>query len=198
MAARSAQLWLIAAVQVLAMALWFSASAVVPALREAWDVSSAGASLLTVAVQLGFVCGAVFSAALNLADRVSPPRLIAASAAVGAGATLLLAAVADGLASASALRFVTGWALAGVYPVGMRLMATWFDRDRGFALGVLVGALTLGSALPQLLRGIATLPWRGVLVASAALALAAALLALTRLRVGPTRRRLRRSSRATC
>ena len=179
------QLWLIAAVQVLAMALWFSASAVVPSLRADWDVSRTSATLLTVAVQLGFVTGALASAALNLADRIRPPLLIAASATAGALATAAFAAWADGLGSAVPLRFLTGCALAGVYPVGMRLMATWFARGRGFALGVLVGALTLGSALPQLLNGLTTLPWRGVLAAAALLGFAAALLAILLLRVGP-------------
>jgi MFS family permease len=179
------QLGLIALVQVLAMALWFSASAVVPSLREEWSISQGSAALLTVAVQVGFVTGAVTSALLNLADRVRPGMLIGVCAAVGALATAALAAWSDALPSALALRFVTGCALAGVYPVGLRLMASWFDRRRGFALGVLVGALTLGSALPQLLNGLTHLPWRGVLAAASALALASALLSVTLLRPGP-------------
>jgi MFS family permease len=178
------QLALIALVQVLAMALWFSMSAVVPSLRADWGISAQQAGWLTTAVQLGFVTGAVASAAANLPDVVRPPLLIGASAAAGAIVTLLLAVAADGLATALPLRFLTGFALAGVYPVGMRLMASWFDRGRGFALGVLVGALTLGSALPQLLNG-TTLPWRGVLTAAALLALAAAAIALLALRTGP-------------
>jgi MFS family permease len=179
------QLALNALVQMLAMALWFSASAVVPALRAEWGVSSAGARALTVAVQLGFVTGALGSALVNLADRLRLPVIIATSAALGATATIALAALSDGLASAIPLRFLTGCALAGVYPVGMRLMASWFERRRGFALGVLIGALTLGAALPQLLNGATTLPWRGVLAAAAALALLAAAVAIALLRVGP-------------
>ena len=175
------QLALNAVVQMLAMALWFSASAVVPALRAEWGVSSAGATALTVAVQLGFVTGALGSALINLADRVRLPVIIATSAALGATATIALATLSDGLASAIPLRFLTGFALAGVYPVGMRLMASWFERRRGFALG----ALTLGAALPQLLNGATTLPWRGVLAAAAALALLAAAVAIALLRVGP-------------
>jgi MFS family permease len=182
---RRRQLALIALVQVLAMALWFSMSAVVPALRDEWGVSEQEAAWLTAAVQIGFVVGALASAAFNLADIVRPPLLIGASAALGALATLLLAGASDGLGSAIPLRFLTGVALAGVYPVGMRLMASWFDRGRGFALGVLVGALTLGSALPQLLNGVTTLPWRGVLTAAGLLALAAAVIAVAFLRMGP-------------
>jgi len=179
------QLYLIALVQVCAMALWFATAAVVPSLRAEWAISAGDAAWLTVAVQLGFVGGAVLSAVTNLADVVRQPLLIGAAAALGAAATAALALWADGLAAAIPLRFATGFALAGVYPVGMRLMATWFDRGRGFALGVLVGALTLGSALPHLLNGVTTLPWRGVLAAAAALALAAAAIAVAALRVGP-------------
>jgi MFS family permease len=179
------QLALIALVQVLAMALWFSASAVVPSLRSEWSISRGSAALLTVAVQGGFVVGAVTSALLNLADRIRPQLLIGACAALGALFTAALAAWSDGLGSAVALRFLTGCALAGVYPVGLRLMASWFDRGRGFALGVLVGALTLGSALPQLLNGLTHLPWRGVLVCAAGLGLAGAALSVAVLRPGP-------------
>lgn len=179
------QLWLIALVQVLGMALWFSMSAVVPALREDWAISDQEAAWLTAAVQIGFVTGALLSATANLADVVRPPVLIGAAAAAGGVATLALAAVSDGLTSAVPLRFLTGVALAGVYPVGMRLMASWFDRGRGFALGVLVGALTLGSALPHLLNGVTTLPWRGVLTAAGILGLVAAGIAVACLRPGP-------------
>ncbi len=179
------QVALIAVVQVLAMALWFSMSAVVPALRTDWGITTGQAAWLTVAVQLGFVTGALISATLNLADVVRPPLLIGLAAAGGAAATLLLAAFSDGIGSAIALRFLTGVALAGVYPVGMRLMASWVTRARGLALGILVAALTLGSALPQLLNGATTLPWRGVLVSAALLALVGAAAALTVLRTGP-------------
>ena len=157
------QLTLIALVQVLVLACWFSASAVVPALRRDWEISSFQATLLTVAVQLGFVTGAVSSAAVNLADRFPAHRVVAASALVAAAATGLIALAVDGMPWAVTLRFVTGVALAGVYPVGMKLMTSWFDRGRGFALGVLIAALTLGSAMPQLVSSFASLPWRGVL-----------------------------------
>ena len=179
------QLGLIAAVQVLALATWFSASAVVPVLRTEWALSTVSETFLTATVQLGFVVGAVASAATNLADRVPPQRLAAASALLAALSTAAIAALADGPGLAIPLRFVTGMALAGVYPVGMKLMTSWFQRGRGFALGVLVGALTLGSALPQLVNSVATLPWRGVLLVSATLAAAAAVVAWTLVRPGP-------------
>lgn len=182
------QLGLIAAVQVLVLACWFAASAVAPALREEWDVSAVAAALLTVAVQLGFVAGAVTSAALNLADRMPAERLVAWSALTAAASTGAIAAFVDGFGAAVALRFVTGVALAGVYPVGMKLMTSWFDRGRGFSLGVLVGALTLGSAMPQLVSSVATLPWRGVLAVSAASAALGAAIARVAVRPGPLSR----------
>lgn len=183
------QLALIALVQVLAMSSWFSASAVVPALRSDWGISTGEGTLLTVAVQLGFVTGAVLSAVLSLADRWSPTHLTAASALVAGLATASIALLVDSVGAAVPLRFLTGVALAGVYPTGIKLMASWFDRGRGLAIGVLVGALTLGSALPQLLNGLAgalgDLPWRSVLLTSSLLCLLAAVVAARLVRLGP-------------
>lgn len=179
------QLALIAAVTVLALATWFSASAVVPALRVEWDISAAQATWLTASVQLGFVTGAVTSAVLNLPDRVAAHRLVASSALASAAATAAVALFATGLAAAVPLRFATGVALAGVYPPGLKLMASWFDRSRGLALGALIGALALGSALPHLVGAFAALRWRGVLGVSAVLAVAAAVIAAGFVRLGP-------------
>ncbi len=178
------QLVFIAALQVLGMATWFSASAVVPSLQAEWDISAGQATWLTASVQLGFVAGALTSAALNLPDRVPAYRLAAASAVAAALATVGVALLADDLATAVPLRFATGFALAGVYPPGLKLMASWFDRGRGLALGALIGALALGSALPHLIS-VSALPWRGVLLASAGSALLAALIAGTAIRLGP-------------
>lgn len=178
------QLWLVSAVQVLVMSVWFSTAAIVPSLRGEWGLSAGDASWLTTAVQLGFVAGAVISAALNVADRVRPERLIAGAAAVAGASNLFVAIAADGLATALPARALTGMALAGVYPVGVKLLASWFETGRGLAMGVLVGALTVGSAAPQLVNGLGALPWRGVLVATTALAFAGALVALA-LREGP-------------
>lgn len=178
------QLWLVAVVQVLAMSVWFSAAAVVPSLSAEWGISSSAASWLTTSVQLGFVAGAVLSALLNLADRIHLPRLIAASALLAALTNALIPVFGDGLAFAVPMRFLTGVALAGVYPTGVKLMASWFREGRGLAMGVLVGALTLGSALPHLVNGFEVLPWRTVLFVTTGLAAAAALIALA-LREGP-------------
>ena len=184
MATAGRQLTLIAVVQVLAMATWFSASAVSPSLMQEWGLGRGAAGLLTVSVQVGFVVGAVASALVNLPDILPAHRLVAVCALVAAGTTAMTAAFADGLGWAVPLRLATGVALAGVYPPGMKLVATWFSRGRGFALAVIVGALALGSSLPHLLRGLA-LPWDLVLYGSAASAATAAVIALLGIRPGP-------------
>ena len=177
---------LIAVVQVAALSCWFSASAVAPAMQRDLDLGSTGAVLLTSSVQVGFVVGAVSSAALNLADRVPIAVLYALSAFLAATCTLLISAFATGLPETLALRLLTGVALAGVYPVGMKLMASWSEpARRGRALGLLVGALTLGSAVPQLIRGLQDLPWPGVLLAAAAVTAAGGMTALLLVRAGP-------------
>lgn len=174
----------IAAAVLLCMTTWFSASAVVPQLRVAWGLTTLAASLLTVAVQLGFVAGAVLSAMLTLAD-VFPPRRILVLSALGAAVANAGLVLADGPGLAVTLRFATGFFLAGVYPVGLKLLATWFRRGRGVALGVMVGALTLGSALPHLVNGLGGAEWRGVILATSLLTLAGAALAARTLHDGP-------------
>lgn len=171
-------LTLIATAQLLTLSLWFSASAVAPSLRVAWDLTDGQIPWLTLAVQLGFVLGASVAAVLNIPDRVPVRRLFAVSAAVGAlaNATLVLVGVGD-FAWVVGIRLVTGVALAGVYPSGMKAIAGWFKTNRGTALGVLIGALTIGSALPHLVRG-AGLDWQPVILASSALAAIGATMAL--------------------
>ncbi len=177
------------------MGVWFSASAVVPQLTEEWGLDGGQRAWLTMSVQLGFVVGALASATLNLSDRVTVPRLIAASAAIAALANAAIPALDGighgGVATALALRFITGAALAGVYPPGMKLVATWCRSDRGLGIGILVGALTLGSAGPHLLNAVPLVggagmpPWPRVLVVASALALAGAVVAGVALREGP-------------
>jgi MFS family permease len=183
--ARTRQLLLVCGVAVLAMGLWFSASAVVPQLRAEWHLSDAGATWLTTSVQLGFVAGALTSAILNLPDRMSVTRLIGAAALLGAAANEAVALFAHGLAHAIPLRFLTGFALAGVYPPGIKLMATWFRSGRGFAVGALVGALSLGSGAPHLVNAAPSLDWQAVLSVASALAVAGAVLAVSALHEGP-------------
>ncbi len=175
----------LATAELLAMTLWFSASAVGPELATTWDLTGAETAWLTNAVQLGFVVGAVASAALTVSDVVAPRYLFAASAAVGALATATIAGAVDAFLPAVALRLLTGIALAGVYPPGMKIMAGWFRVGRGFAIGVLVGALTVGSAAPHLLRAVGGVGRpRLVLFGAAGLALLGGLLVLL-VRPGP-------------
>jgi MFS family permease len=182
---RTRQLLLICAVEVLAMGLWFSASSVVPQLSDEWHLSDAGATWLTTSVQLGFVAGALTSAILNLPDRMPLTRLIGASALLAAAANAAVAVFAHGLALAIPLRFLTGVALAGVYPPGIKLMATWFRAGRGFAVGALVGALALGSGTPHLVNALPALDWQAVLSVASVLAVAGAGLAVATLHEGP-------------
>ena len=175
----------IAVAELLAMSLWFSATAAAPELAAEWGLTPTETAWLTIAVQLGFVVGAVLSSVLTLSDVVSPRYLFAGSAVAGAGATALIALAVTSALPAIALRFVTGVALAGVYPPGMKIMAGWFRSGRGFAIGALVGALTVGSALPHLIRGVGGVGQpRVVLYGSAALAVVAGGLALA-VRPGP-------------
>jgi MFS family permease len=182
------QLALTALVQILVMGLWFSASSVVPALRAQWGLSREAGILLTATVQAGFAAGAVVSAVANLADRLRPQVLIALSAAVAAGATLAFPFYGKEVGVAAALRFVTGFALAGVYPTGMKVVVSWFPRSRGVALGLLLGALALGSAAPQLLAGLGMPDWRDLLLVAAGLAFLGALTALLSVKPGPDAR----------
>jgi MFS family permease len=180
---RTRALALLAASLVLAMTTWFSASAVVPQLRGDWGLGDTAAAWLTIAVQLGFVAGALVSSILNVADVIPPRVVILAGACGAAGANALLGAV-SGAGPAIPLRFATGFFLAGVYPPALKLMATWFRRGRGTALGILVGALTLGSATPHLVNAVGGLDWQTVVYATSALTLAGGLLALA-VRDGP-------------
>ena len=167
------------------MTLWFSASAVVPTLRVDWDLSSASAAWLTMSVQIGFVAGTFLSAVLNLADIVPSRRLFGISAFLGAGSNAAFATMAGGLAVGIPLRFLTGVFLAGIYPPGMKLASTWSRRYRGFAIGLLVGALTLGSASPHLVRSLADIPWRHVVLISSGLAVLGGAIVLALVRDGP-------------
>jgi len=179
---------LLALTEFLAMSVWFSASAVVPALVSAWGLAAPAQAWLTMSVQLGFVVGALASALLNLADRIPGRWLFTMSALLAGGATLLIPAAEGNFLPVLVLRFLTGVFLAGVYPVGMKIMATWTREDRGFGVGLLVGALTLGSAAPHLLKVLGEIgDWKPVLLLSGSMAIAGGLLAGLLVRDGPYR-----------
>jgi MFS family permease len=139
--------------ELLGMSLWFAASAVSTQYRALWSLSPSDVGWLTTIVQLGFVAGTATSALLNLADLVPARRLFAGCALAGAAANAMVLS-ADGLSSALVWRFLTGVALAGVYPPAMKMIATWFRARRGLAVGTIVGALTVGKALPYLVHAI--------------------------------------------
>src|SRR5437867_2756025 len=142
------------------MSLWFSGSAVVPALTKEWNLSEAAASWLTLSVQLGFVAGTLLSALFNLPDIISPRHLFTLTAIGGAIVNAAFGWFAHSAQVGITLRFFTGMFLAGVYPPAMKMLATWFRHGRGVALGVLVGALTLGKATPYLINGVGSHNWR--------------------------------------
>ena len=158
------------------MTTWFSASAVIPQLRHDWGISAGTAAWLTIAVQLGFVCGALVSSILNISDLV-PARHLILAGAVGAAGVNLLILFAGGAVLGIPLRFATGFFLAGVYPPALKSVSTWFRQGRGTALGILVGALVVGSAAPHLVNGIDRLDWRIVIYATSALTLLGGLIA---------------------
>jgi MFS family permease len=181
-------IYLISLAELLGMSVWFSASAVVPALTTQWGLSTSGQAWLTMAVQLGFVVGAFGSAVLNLADRIPGPRLFFLSAFLAAVLTALVPALSRGPETALPLRFFAGLSLAGVYPVGMKIMATWTRENRGWGIGLLVGALTVGSATPHLIRTVGgNFDWKLVLYGSAGLAALGGLIARLFIREGPYR-----------
>jgi MFS family permease len=170
--------------QLLAMGLWFSATAVADQLVAEWNLSDPGRAGLTLAVQLGFVAGALGLAIFNVADIVASRRLFLISAVLGSAMNLgLLLVTAEVTWFAFVLRFGTGAALAGVYPSGLKVMSGWFKTGRGFALGLLVGAVTVGSASPHLIKGFGV-PWEGVILAASTLALVAGL-TMSRISDGP-------------
>ena len=179
---------LLALAELLAMSVWFSASAVVPQLTSEWGLSGAQQSWLTMSVQVGFVTGALASAVLNLADRLPAQRLFAVCSVLAAAANAAIPLLDAGPDVSLALRFLTGVALAGVYPPGMKLAASWCREDRGLGIGLLVGALTLGSGVPHLLNALGSggmPPWRTVLLATSLQCLAAGAIAAVAIRPGP-------------
>lgn len=167
------------------MSLWFSGSAVVPALTIKWNLTEAAANWLTLSVQLGFVAGTLLSAFLNLPDVISPRHLFTLTAIAGALVNAAFAWFAHDAPVAILLRFLTGMFLAGVYPPAMKILATWFRHGRGLALGVLVGALTLGKAAPYLINGIGSLDWRYNVMFVSVLAVLGGLLVLFFVSDGP-------------
>lgn len=165
----------IAMAQLLGTSLWFSANSAADDLMVNWGLGNADIGWLTGAVQGGFILGTLIMALTGLADRYRASTVFVASAIAGALFNAGFAMGADGLASAMAFRFLVGLSLAGIYPMGMKLIVGWAPERTGQALAQLVAMLTLGTALPHALRELGTgLPWQLVILASSGLALLAA------------------------
>ncbi len=179
---------IVATAQLLAFAPWFSASAVAPSLQADWDLGRLDLPFLTIAVQLGFAVGALSLAVTGAADVIRPRYLLTLGAFLAAAANLGFATLATDTASAIPFRVVTGAALAAVYPVAIKVLAGWFRRERGVAVGVLVGALTIGSALPFLFRAVGALgaaDWHVIVGAASAAAVIGGIVAFAGVQDGP-------------
>ena len=153
--------------------LWFAVNAVMPDLQRAWGLAPASVGLLTSAVQLGFVAGTLVFALLMLADRLPPAKVFLTCSLLGAGLNAATLWTEGNLAALAALRFGVGFLLAGIYPVGMKIAASWYRERLGAVMGVLIGALVLGTALPHGLRAIAgesSQPWQWVVLGVSVLA----------------------------
>ena len=161
--------------EVAAMAAWFATTASLSAIRAHWSLGPFHEALLTSSVQLGFVAGTCVSALLSAADRFDMRKLFSWAAIVAGLANMAILAFEPTSPAVPALRFVTGFCMAGVYPVGMKLAATWAAGDLGLLIGLLVAALTLGSALPNLLAALGGLDWRLPILGAAVSAFLAAI-----------------------
>ncbi len=162
---------IIVASQFAGTSLWFAGNAVLGDLQKQWGLADGMVGYITSSVQLGFICGTLVFAFLAVSDRFSPRLVFFACSLLGALANLAVLAAGPGLAFLLACRFITGFFLAGIYPVGMKIASGWYRSGLGNALGFLVGALVLGTAFPHLLKGLGqTWPWEAVLIGVSALA----------------------------
>ncbi|NQU62029.1 MAG: MFS transporter, partial [Rhodospirillales bacterium] len=194
MNSKLASLSLLAFCVVAALALWFSATAVVPSLIAEFGLKPSQVSMLTGAVQVGFVVGTLASAVLGLADRTDPRAFFMASALVATIANTGILFVDPTSWEIIVFRFITGACMAGVYPVGMKMMASWANTgarkkngknaDMGFLIGVLTGAVTLGSGAPHLFNALGGVDWRITIALGSVFSLASALL-INLFRMGP-------------
>jgi MFS family permease len=170
----------------LASSTWFSGTAAAGPLRAAWGLTETQSAWLTISVQIGFVVGTLLYSFFNLADIFRARHVFFASALAGAAFNAAFAFGPERIGPACALRFLTGVTLAGVYPVGMKIVAMWFRSGLGWRLGVMVGALTLGTALPYLLRALgAEFDWRAPVAMSSAAAVGGGALMLLGVGDGP-------------
>lgn len=178
-------LFLLSLAELLGMSLWFTGTAVIPQITHLWHADLALGSWLTIAVQIGFSIGAITFALFNIPDVFSPIKVLVVSALLAAAANAAFALFAAEPLTAILLRGATGFFLAGVYPVGMKIIAGWFQRGRGLALGIMIGALTVGSAVPHAANAIGGIPWKGVILLGSLQALLGAVIVAVEVREGP-------------
>ncbi len=170
--------------------LWFAGNAVLPDLQEAFDLAPESLGAITSSVQLGFIAGTLIFAFFLIADRFSPSKVFFICALLGAIFNVSIYLLANGFAAILVLRFLTGLCLAGIYPVGMKISADWFEKGLGKALGYLVGALVLGTAFPHLVKfSLGSLPWSYVLMTVSGLSVTGGLAIFLLVPDGPFRRR---------
>src|SRR6476620_1049316 len=168
--------------------LWFAGNAILPELQLRFNLDHHAVSNLTSIVQLGFIAGTFVFAFLSIADRFSPSKVFFASSIVASIANLtIMFAHAGG--SLFILRFITGFFLAGIYPIGMKIAADWYDKELGNALGYLVGALVLGTAFPHLLKVNYSLPWKEVVIVTSSFATLGGILVFLLIPDGPYRKK---------
>ena len=183
----------IALAQLGGTSLWFAANAIDADLQRDWSLQASVAGAVTSAVQAGFICGTLVYALLMIADRFSPRKVYLASSLLAAAANGAVLVLPAALLSMTATRFGIGFFLAGIYPVGMKIASGWYRQGLGGALGFLIGALILGTALPHAMRAWGTtLPWEGVILILSVLAVGGGLLMWFLVPDGPY---LRRSGR---
>lgn len=183
-------LFLIVISQFAGTSLWFTGNAILPELKQSLHLSQYAVSYVTSAVMLGFVAGTLLFAFLSLADRFSPARLFFLCSILGALFNLAIISWAKDAGSLFALRFITGFCIAGIYPVGMKIAADWYKEGLGKALGFLLGALVLGTAFPHLLKNRDfELPWKSVLIYTSAFAVTGGLLMILLVGDGPYRKK---------
>jgi len=161
---------LLSTATVLSLTVWFSTNSIAPALESERGFSSADIAWLTVGVQLGFVLGTIAIAATNLADLMNTRKLFAICAVLAGVTNVALVFVPGGFVTALVLRVLSGVFLGGVYPPGMKIISGWFRSGRGIAIGTMIGALTLGSGSPHLLRSVFVAQWELTLYISSILA----------------------------
>ena len=175
---------LLALAELLGMSLWFAGNAIAPQLQERWALSGSQIGWLTTAVQLGFVAGTAVIAILNLAD-VLPSRVLFVASVVAGAACNTALLFAAGFPAAVVTRFACGFCLAGVYPPGMKMIATWFKARRGLAVGAIVGGVTIGKAIPYLVQALPDTNMTAIVLAGSAGAVLAGALVWLGFREGP-------------